>query len=153
MVLSDCRKSEMFAVRQSLPCVKGGGTAQAVTEGLIQRKVVLFYIIPVKSQLLPHNPPVKNQRFLPAPFTQGGLCAIPHQYKIEFFDTLRSTIRLDGASCLVYSGRLGIRVSVLLLVPSGCFRECPWLRSRRRQTQPGRERLQYEPALPQSKPG
>ena len=26
------------------------------------------------------NPSVKNQRFLPAPFTQGSLWVLPHQY-------------------------------------------------------------------------
>ena len=44
---------------QSLPCAKGGGTAQAVTEGL--------------QGIDNDNPPVRNQRFLPASFTQGGL--------------------------------------------------------------------------------
>ena len=71
---SDCRKSEMLAVRQSLPCVKGGGTAQAVTEGLIQRKLVLCYIIPVKSQLLPHNPPSQKSKIFASPlYTRGPL--------------------------------------------------------------------------------
>ena len=31
------------------------------------------------------NPSVKNQRFLPAPFTQGSLWVLPHQYVFRCF--------------------------------------------------------------------
>ena len=62
---------------KSLPCVKGGGTAKAVTEGLrgnILRIRIGFRQIRTATCI---NPSVKNQIFLTAPFTQGSLWALP----------------------------------------------------------------------------
>ena len=49
---------------KSLPCVRGGGQNQLILTGGV-----------VKAS----NPPVRNQGFLTAPFTQGGLEALPRQ--------------------------------------------------------------------------
>ena len=55
----------------SLPCVRGGGQNLLILAGGVVKK---------------DNPPVKNQRFLTAPFTQGGLWArteLPDKLKFE----------------------------------------------------------------------
>ena len=64
---------------QSLPCVRGGGTAKAVTEGLCSRILRIHIRYRRIRTTSCDNPSVKNQRFLTAPFTQGSLWALPRQ--------------------------------------------------------------------------
>ena len=44
-------------------------SAEQADGGIVMRQLPIAH--KRKSDI--HNPPVKNQRFLPAPFTQGGL--------------------------------------------------------------------------------
>ena len=84
-----------FAPGQSLPCVKGGGCPKGRRRDC--------------NVSVRDNPPVKNQRFLPAPFTQGGLYAAGRSYLRV--DALREEQRampayeeppvLPGGSCFL----------------------------------------------------
>ena len=53
---------------------KGRWPGERRVGGIVAEKVSYSPQITAKSYHLPHNPPVRNQRFLTAPFTQGGLC-------------------------------------------------------------------------------
>ena len=67
-------KTVILDDHHSLPCAKGGGSPNGDSEGLsFLTKTFLKRT---------NNPPVKNQRFLPAPFTQGGLFMTPLQARV-----------------------------------------------------------------------
>ena len=63
----------IYRTTQSLPCVKGGGPPNGGSEGLCSTCFFLRIGFRRIRKTFPHNPSVKNQRFLTAPFTQGSL--------------------------------------------------------------------------------
>ena len=52
---------------------------KAMTEGI---RTPIFCVLSLTQF---YNPSVKNQRFLPAPFTQGSLWVLPHQCILGWF--------------------------------------------------------------------
>ena len=59
------------------PLCKGRWAAKGGSEGLPQRDVSISHWVSANSHSVLHNPSVKNQRFLTAPFTQGSLLGAP----------------------------------------------------------------------------
>ena len=62
-----------YAPHQKPPLCKGRCQPNRLTEGLLQQAATNSHWFSAKTQHPLHNPPVRNRRFLTAPFTQGGL--------------------------------------------------------------------------------
>ena len=107
---SKCRKNEetnrgMQLEEGEPPLCKGRWRPGGQTEGLMGLNNRHSWFAEISA---PNNPPVKNQRFLPAPFTQGGLtqlanrtCTLMRYTRIRGLYPLNDTHRLHRWVCFM----------------------------------------------------